>query len=116
MMHPVVALTLEKVGVQGSVISTMAKMSTLDPMRVSMDIAKTRIAVIYFFIFTDSSSSFLYTKSYNIIDIWKYSLYIFISFARYAMKEAMTTRRRKMKDAKKDKHIIPENCSKTIQM
>ena len=46
MMHPVVALTLEKVGVQGSVISIMAKMSTLDPMRVSMDIAKTRIAVI----------------------------------------------------------------------
>ena len=37
-------------------------------------------------------------------------------FTHYAMKEAMTTRTRKMKDAKKDKHIIPENCSKTIQM
>ena len=46
MMHPVVALTLEKADVKGSVISIMAKMSTLDPMRVSMDIAKTRIAVI----------------------------------------------------------------------
>ena len=28
----------------------------------------------------------------------------------------MTSSTRKMKDAKKDKHIIPENCSKTIQM
>ena len=53
MMHPVVALTLEKVGVQGSVISIMAKMSTLDPMTVSMDIAKIRIAVIYFFVIID---------------------------------------------------------------
>ena len=50
MMHPVVALTLEKVGVQGSVISILAKMSTLDPIRISMDIAKIRIAVIFFII------------------------------------------------------------------
>ena len=49
-MHPVVALTLEKVGVQGIVISILAKMSTLDPIRISMDIAKIRIAVIFFII------------------------------------------------------------------
>ena len=47
MMHPVVALTLEKVGVKGNVISTMAKIPTLERMRVSMDIAKTRIAVFF---------------------------------------------------------------------
>ena len=32
------------------------------------------------------------------------------------MKGGMKSSTLKMKDAKKDTHIIPENCSKTIQM
>ena len=73
MMHPVVALTLEKVGVKGSVISIMAKIPTLDPTRVLMDIAKTRIAVIYFFIFTDSSLNYIISWiSENTIWIFSY--------------------------------------------